>query len=395
MRILRRDPARCSTLPAPRETADHATAPTSRFHAARVLLTAARLAAALSAALAFSSPAWAAPADAVVLVTLDGFRREDFFGGFSRELDSKPAGGVMEPGDVARRFARPTVEGRREALLPFLWTVVAREGQILGDPDQHSAVTYANGLFFSYPGYSEMLTGKVDPRIDSNDERPNPNLTVLAWLGARPGFQGRVAMVAPNRWFTFIVGGADVPVAIEAGPPWLDPATDAGRVANDLIADLPDFGHLSIDAPAMSAALESVATRHPRVLWVALNETDAWGHQRRYDLYLDAAHRADRFLRRLWEALQASPEYRGHTTLIVTTDHGRGEGERWTGHGRGYPTAGFGWIAVLGPRTPALGVRQDVSVTVGQVAATVAGAVGEDFTASGPGVAGPLPGAVR
>ena len=28
-----------------------------------------------------------------------------------------------------------------------------------------------NGLWFSYPGYNEMLTGAADPRIDSNDKK--------------------------------------------------------------------------------------------------------------------------------------------------------------------------------------------------------------------------------
>jgi hypothetical protein len=36
-----------------------------------------------------------------------------------------------------------------------------------------------NGKKFSYPGYNEILTGSGDPRIDSNDKKPNRNVTVL------------------------------------------------------------------------------------------------------------------------------------------------------------------------------------------------------------------------
>lgn len=50
-----------------------------------------------------------------------------------------------------------------------------------------------NGLWFSYPGYSELLTGVADPRIDSNAKKANPNVSVLEWLNRRPGFEGRVA----------------------------------------------------------------------------------------------------------------------------------------------------------------------------------------------------------
>jgi hypothetical protein len=38
-----------------------------------------------------------------------------------------------------------------------------------------------------------MFAGTADPRIDSNDKKPNPNITVLEWLKGRPGFAGQVA----------------------------------------------------------------------------------------------------------------------------------------------------------------------------------------------------------
>ena len=48
-----------------------------------------------------------------------------------------------------------------------------------------------SGLWFSYPGYNETLSGAADPRVDSNDKVPNPNVTVLEWLNGRPGFKAR------------------------------------------------------------------------------------------------------------------------------------------------------------------------------------------------------------
>ena len=46
----------------------------------------------------------------------------------------------------------------------------------------------------------------------------------------------------------------------------------------------------------------------------------------------------------------------------------------------------------MGPGTPALGVRESVTVTTGQVAATIAALLGEDFRAGVPAAAPPLPG---
>ncbi len=81
-----------------------------------------------------------------------------------------------------------------------------------------------------------------------------------------------------------------------------------------------------------------------------LGETDEWAHERRYDQYLDSAWRGDRFLRHLWEAAQADPDYRGKTALLVTTDHGRGAARRdWPHHGKDVPAAERIWMAALGP----------------------------------------------
>ena len=334
----------------------------------------------------------------VLVVTLDGLRWQELFSGYAAELSTKESGGVGSPDALARRFDAPTPEGRREALLPFLWTVMARDGQIFGDASQGSVVRATNGFWFSYPGYSELLTGVADPGIDSNDRKTNPNVNVLEWLSRRPGFEERVAAFASWDVFPFILATerSGLPVNGE-GSPVTDPRSDRGRLLNDFAADLPAYwGSARFDASTMQGALHCLRTRQPRVLYVAFDETDEWAHERRYDLYLDAAHRSDRFLRRLWETAQSLPAYRGRTALVVATDHGRGETPRdWTDHGEKVPAAERIWMAVMGPDTPALGVRTGVAATQGQLAATVAHLLGEDFRTGVPAAAPPLPGVTR
>src|SRR5258708_25047727 len=123
-----------------------------------------------------------------------------------------------------------------------------------------------------------------------------------------------------------------------------------------------------------------------------LGESDEWAHAGRYDLYLDSAFRADRFIHRVWDTLQSMPEYANQTTLLVTTDHGRGATTSdWTDHGAKVPAAESTWIAALGPAVPPLGVRPSVRVTTSQVAATIAVVVGEDFRSAVATAAPPLP----
>lgn len=334
----------------------------------------------------------------VFVVTLDGLRWQELFSGYAAELNTKEGGGVGDLESLAHRFDAQDPARRRLALLPFLWGTVAREGQILGDPSQGSLVRVTNGRLFSYPGYSELLTGVADPRIDSNAKKTNPNVNVLEWLNQRPGFAGRVA--AFGSWdvlpYILAVERSGLP-ANGAGPPIEHPVTDRERLINDLAADLPAYwGGARFDAATMNGALEYVKTQQPRVLYVMLDETDEWAHGRRYDLYLDAAHRADRFLKRLWQTAQSLPAYRGRTALIVATDHGRGETPKdWTDHGEKVPVAERIWMAVMGPDTPALGARAGVSATQSQLAATVAHLLGEDYRTGVPQAAPPLPDVTR
>lgn len=321
------------------------------------------------------------PADRILVVTLDGLRWQELFGGAQPELISKQSGGVADSAGLVRRFWRETAAARREALLPFLWSVVANRGRILGDSAGGSIVQVTNGKRFSYPGYNELLSGAPDDRVNSNDKIPNPNVTVLEWLNRRPGFQGRVAAFGSWDVLPFIVNSARSGIHTNGdGPPVGNPRTAVERALNDLAADLPPYwGTVRFDAVTMQGALHHVKTRQPRVLYVMLGDTDEWAHERRYDLYLDAAQRSDRFLRTLWETVQSMPGYRDRTALLVATDHGRGSGEDWTDHGREVPAAERIWMAVMMPggrQFPASSPPHPATYTQAQFAATIAALLG-------------------
>lgn len=336
----------------------------------------------------------AAPAENILVVTLDGFRWQEVFHGADETL-LDPMQGVRDLAGLKDRYWKETAAARREALMPFLWGTVAKQGQLFGNPTRLAAARSTNGLKFSYPGYSEMFCGVADPRIDSNQKKDNPNLSVLEFLNGRPAFRGRVEAVCTWDVFPSIFRTRDSALPIQAGWEPIKGADlgDRERHANEFMARLPRYWQDNVfDVFTMEAARSALARRKPRVLYVALGETDEWGHGRRYDLYLDAAHQADRFLAQTWEALQKIPQYQGKTALLVTTDHGRGSTrEDWTDHGKKIAGAEFVWIAVMGPTVPALGEREKVEATQSQVAATIAALLGEDFTAAREEAAKPLP----
>ena len=331
----------------------------------------------------------------VIYITWDGFRWQEMFGGAQEILIAKDAG-VADVDGVKRRYWRETDDERRETLLPFMWKTIAKRGQIFGDPSKNAAAKLENTHKFSSPGYSEMFCGFADDKgIDSNKKVPNPHVNVLEFLNRRPGFEQRVAAIATWDVFPSILNQQRSGVYVNAGivPIPGDSLTDRERLLNEMISDTvvlwPDN---QIDVITMQVAREYLLKHKPRVLFIGLGETDEWAHARRYDRYLHAANRADAFTAKLWELLQSLPEYKDQTSLVLACDHGRGNTIRdWTDHGAKIEGAEFVWSAVLGPDTPAMGVRSDVNVTLSQIAATLATLVGEDFRAASPKTAAPLP----
>lgn len=334
----------------------------------------------------------------IVLVTLDGFRPEEMFHGADEAHITKRAG-VSDPEALRKRFWRETPEARREALLPFLWGTIGRHGQLYGNQTKGSVARVTNGKNFSYPGYNELLTGAPDNRVDSNDKKPNPNVNVLEWLNATPSYHGRVSAFGSWDVFPYILNRERSGLSVNAGWELIagKELTDRQQVLNNLMRELPrTWDNVRYDALTFGAAFEELRSQKPRVLYIAFGETDDFAHHGRYDSYLDAAHRSDAMIGRLWKALQADPEYRDTTSLVLTTDHGRGgPPDGWKSHGADVPGADHIWVAVLGPDTPPLGERSGIEdVTQSQVAATVAALLGEDFQATDSRIAPPIAEAV-
>jgi hypothetical protein len=336
--------------------------------------------------------------ECAVLVLVDGLRWQEVFDGADPSLMTKEAGKVEDATELRRAYVRDDAAARRAALMPFLWNVIAREGQIFGSRAKGCDLHVANGKNFSYPGYSEMLCGFPDDRIDSNDKKPNPNVTVLEWLARKPRFAGKV--VAFSAWdvVPFIVNRERCGFFVNAGFEPIEPASGRLAVMNQMKSDLPRWWEGEPpDAVTFYSALDWTAAHAPRVLYLTFGETDEWAHSGRYADYLDAARRTDRFVETLWTTLQSMDAYRGRTTLIVATDHGRGSGpSEWKNHGKDTAGSGAIWTAILGPSTPPLGERAECGpFTQSQIAATLAAALGEDYAAAIPKAAPALDGAIR
>ncbi|MGH6951264.1 MAG: alkaline phosphatase family protein [Vitreimonas sp.] len=311
-----------------------------------------------------------APPPHVVLVTIDGFRWEDLFRGADPALVTDPA----------YRARYVDVPDRAQALTPFLLSF-AQHGALIGDRDNGSCARVANDFWFSYPGYAEILAGRPNPRARSNRAIPNQDVTVLERLARRPEFAGQVRAFA--EWYV-------VPSILNVERSGIPVFVTPDRV--------------SPHDPQVIAAARAFFTELPRVTWIALGDTDNRAHEGDYPAYLSAASDADNFLRELWQAIEANPRTAGRTTLIVTSDHGRGAStrNRWRGHGsgrwRGIVVPGLRregsdaiFIAARGPGVVATSAyTMETCATAGQVAATLLTGVGLLDAEGQPDMAPPL-----
>ncbi len=320
----------------------------------------------------------------VFLITLDGLRWEELFHGADSML-IRDERYVDNPDALAARFWASDAEARRSTLMPFFWDEIATRGQLYGNRLLGSRVDVTNNRLFSYPGYNEILTGRADDRIDSNSKRPNENVTVLEYVNGRAGFEGRVAAFGSWDVFPYIVNRERSGIPVNAGFEPVDgkDLTGRERFLNELQRQIPSpFGSVRLDAFTHHFAKEHLKKHRPRLLYIAYGETDDFAHDGEYDSYLESAYRTDAFIRDLWEWVQSTDGYRDRTTFLITTDHGRGEMEAWTGHGTDVDGAREIWFAVLGPDTPALGeVHAGEEFFQDQVAATAAAFLGLDYAA--------------
>lgn len=343
-----------------------------------------------------SEPATRYKTENVVVIVPDGVRWQEVFTGAEKALLNETTGGSWLPeNQLLDEFWRDDAAARRALLFPFLWGTVAKQGVIYGNKLAGSSARVTNPMWFSYPGYNEIFTGYGDPRIDSNSYGPNPNVTVFEWLNQQPGLKGRVAAYATWGEFHDIFNEARSHLKVQSGPtpPKTGKLTPRDELLNTLYRTTT---HLDADDPSNAllqvAMLDYVKAAKPRVLFVGYGETDSWAHSGRYDQVLLASRQFDRFVEQLWNTMQSMPRYRGKTTFIITTDHGRGSGlVQWKDHGIEQPGSEDIWIAVLGPDTPALGERRDAApVTQAQIAATIARFLGQDWNAASAQAGPPL-----
>jgi len=329
----------------------------------------------------------------ILFITIDGVRPEDLFGGADPVVMADPKlAGITDTAAFRARWWRDTPEERRRAVMPFVWDTLVPAGVLYG---QGQNVRVTNGLNFSGPGYTELFTGAARADVTSNDDRRYSHRTLFEVVrdatSSSTGQAGEAGAPVPSAardrpytgvaaftsWttqarLTATQGGTFVSQGpFEPLPSQLQDDPRLVRLAEIESRTRHDDRTLRHDSFTHELALAWLVKFRPTLLHIGYGEPDVDAHARRYDRYLAMLHDLDRMLSELMHAVWADPALRDATTIIITTDHGRGATARdWTDHGRDVPNAARWWFLAAGAGVAPRGVVAD-PMTQAQTAPTI------------------------
>jgi hypothetical protein len=323
----------------------------------------------------------------MIIVTLDGYRWNEVFRGADKQL-LNPGLNARKMKKTAALFWDNNTEVRRKLLMPFFWTEVVSKGTLYGNRDYSCRVSVANKYWFSYPGYHEILTGNPHVSINSNSLGPNPDITVLEQINQLPEFKDKVAVFSSWNAFNDIINEKRSRIFVNSCFSLIphDLATPEQQNLEMMYDLMPRvIGNVRYDGLTFMQAFEYLKRCRPRVLMIALDETDEFGHSGQYEQYLQSAHRVDGLLEKLWTWIQTDSAYCNKTSLIITTDHGRGTGNGWKRHNTLTSHSDETWIAILGPDIESQGeIKSPGDYYNAQLAATIASLLEVPYTGNNP-----------
>ena len=284
----------------------------------------------------------------VVVVALDGVRWQEVFDG----VDPKLARAMSVP-------SRDVVPA--DELMPNLHQLIRSRGGAIGAPE-HGALMVASGPnYVSLPGYVEMLSGR--PAACQTNECPlTEQETIADQLADRSGgWAGDVAVIAS--WAGLAKAAARHPerIVVSAGRSrgptrhYLRYDEQAAELldAGARSAAYPGYGDFRPDRFTAAIALRYLKTHRPAFLFVGLGEPDAYAHRGLYGDYLRSLRQADAVIGEIDHLLGEMAAKGQRTTLVVTTDHGRGR--RFAGHGKVAPESARVWLVASGAGIAARG----------------------------------------
>ncbi len=264
----------------------------------------------------------------IILLTWDGVRRQEFFDGPDHSLS----------------------EGDHADTLPWFRANLQSKGRTYGTPA--SPMTVGNTVMMSLPGYQSIFAGRTQNCFDNYCGRIDETTVSERIVNSLSLDKEKVAHIASWYAIKFASEHKKGSVFVNSGlESLIDSAPDT--VQEDINAEQlesrPPWQAARYDKYTIKHAVNYLEKHRPRFTHIGLNDSDEWGHRGNYPNYLTTLRQYDQWLKELVEQLAAMGEYGRNTCIMITTDHGRGNGSKWTTHSNGALDSGFVWLHVVCP----------------------------------------------
>ena len=250
----------------------------------------------------------------VILFTWDGVRSHEFFHGTG----------------LFHHFQLPRSE--RGTILKKFWSKHAQEGVVLG---KYGGYKIGSKIAISLPSYQALMVGHATPCMNNSCEDIKEE-TVLESVRSGLNLPKKDVAVFAS-WNKILSASASNPSQITHGiyPDIFDDGSDdptMREIQKKGMEDLPKWEGSRKDQYTFELGMHYLKKHCPRLLYISLVDSDEYGHEKDYPNYVQSLKTYDHYLDQVIETLKQMGDYGQQTTLIVSTDHSRGQGPFWVGH---------------------------------------------------------------
>jgi hypothetical protein len=255
---------------------------------------------------------------------------------------------VMDGVSWQRTFGDP-----EHRFIPHLWKELRPEGTLY-------MRFYNNGVTITKAGHSTMVTGTWQKMRNRGARNTMP--TIFDYLADEQNVAAEKGQVLFGKGrYAF-----DPTTSFPAYTNRFEPKTEL------------DIGESTLqgDSDVLAKLLDALKRDRPRLVFANFGATDHLAHSGHWDWHTKAIEHQDQLFGQLWDAIEADPFYKGHTTLILTNDHGYhddGVREGFAEHGDLCDGCRHIMLLMLGPDTKKGAVvdtpayQADIGPTVGEL----------------------------
>lgn len=230
------------------------------------------------------------------------------------------------------------------------WDKYAKNAAIYGEPNSRTTMEVAS-IPVSLPSYQSQMAGTVQPCGDNECGRLHVATFPEELINKLHFNKKEVASI--SSWevmddaYESVLGTA---FSNHGTRPMYDPDSheadaEMQQINQQQAAAYPG-DDTRLDVYTFAQAMHYLEKYQPRFLWISFGDADDYAHEGNLVKYHESLTFSDTAIDQLITKLN-DLHLADETMIIITTDHGRGDGDNWLEHGEEYPESKQTWAFVI------------------------------------------------